>query len=218
MARIIPNSGLSIRRESVTPPVLTDWFQHRHVSRHRGYHAARGWLMSVAQISPAIGVASSTVLNLGCGNKYMADAVNLDIPSARVSADVRHDLNVRPWPFDSNSFERVHANDLIEHLQDVVGTMEEIHRVCRGGARVHISVPHFSCANAFTDPTHRHYFGLFSFDYFTGEHEFSFYTDRRFRTIRRQLIFYPSLLNKAVWRLANRFPGPYEKRWAWMFP
>jgi hypothetical protein len=79
-------------------------------------------------------------------------------------------------------------------------------------------VPHFSSSNAFTDPTHRHYFGWFSFDYFTGEHEHSYYTRARFRTRERKLMFYPSLLNKIVWRLANRFPASYERGWAWMFP
>ena len=33
-------------------------------------------------------------------------------------------------------------------------TMEEMHPVCRNGAIVKITVPHFSCANAFRNPTH----------------------------------------------------------------
>src|SRR5437870_2675567 len=96
--------------------------------------------------------------------------------------------------------------------------MNEVHRVCRAGARVEITVPHFSCANAFTDPTHQHAFGYTSFHYVTGEHEFSFYTDLTFRRRVSKLVFQPSLINKAVWRLANRFPEAYEMRWAWMFP
>jgi len=103
-------------------------------------------------------------------------------------------------------------------LDDIVKTVEEIYRVCRPGGIATITVPHFSCPNAFTDPTHRHYFGWYSFDYFTGEHEHNYYTRARFRTRMRQLFFYPSLFNKIVWRLANRFPATYEQRWAWMFP
>jgi len=168
--------------------------------------------------APVIDFAPKTVLNLGCGEKYQERAVNLDVPSAKVHADVRHDLNIRPWPFLDNSFEEVLANDVIEHLRDIVPTMEEIHRICRPGAVVRITVPHFSCANAFTDPTHLHNFSVFSFDYFTGEHQFSFYTDRRFRTRRRQIIFQPTVMNKLVWRLAKRNPAEYERRWAWAFP
>jgi hypothetical protein len=33
-----------------------------------------------------------------------------------------------------------------------------------------------------------------------------------------EIIFQPRLLNKIVWRLANRFPRAYEERWAWIFP
>lgn len=115
-------------------------------------------------------------------------------------------------------FEECVAFDVIEHLGDIVRVMEEIHRVCEDGACVRITVPHFSCNNAFTDPTHRHYFSYFSFNYFTGEHEFSFYTDRRFRLKGRNLIFSRSLLNRLVGKLANRFPAAYERRWAWVFP
>jgi hypothetical protein len=114
----------------------------------------------------------STVLNLGCGRKKLPHAVNLDV-TPDTDPDVVHDLNVRPWPFPDDRFTEVHAHDVIEHLDDLLGVMAELHRVCRGGARVHVTVPHFSSPNAFTDPTHRHYFGWFSFDYFTGAHEHS---------------------------------------------
>lgn len=101
---------------------------------------------------------------------------------------------------------------------DVLATFEEIHRVCRDGAIVRVAVPHFSCANAYTDPTHKRTFGYFSLDNLTEEGEFSFYTSARFRVRHRQIIFWPTLFNKLVWRLANRYPMWYELRWAWVFP
>jgi SAM-dependent methyltransferase len=156
-------------------------------------------------------------LNLGCGRKPLAGAVNLDV-SDRVGADVVHDLNRRPWPLPDNWFDEVHMYDVIEHLTDVVGTLEEIHRICRRGAVLHVTVPHFSSANAFTDMTHRHWFGWRSFDPFDASHELSFYSEARFARRTARISFYPSLLNKVVWRLAGRWPERYERRWAWMFP
>jgi hypothetical protein len=158
-----------------------------------------------------------TVLHLGSGRKYDPIAVNLDLVAA-TGPDVVHDLDVRPWPLPDDHFREVRAYDVIEHLSDVVAAMEEIHRVCRDGAVVKISVPHYSCSNAFTDITHRHYFSARSFDYFTGDNEFGFYTDRRFRKVGAQIVFHPTLVNKLIWRLARRFPAAYERRWAWMFP
>ena len=157
------------------------------------------------------------VLNIGHGRKRLPEAINVDITST-TGPDVVHDLNRLPWPFPDRHFREVLAYDVIEHLNDTVATMGEIHRVCRHGAVVQITVPHFSCANAFTDPTHRHYFGCFSFDYFTGKHEFSFYTSARFNRRSRQIVFAPTLTNKLISRLANRYPAEYERRWAWIFP
>jgi hypothetical protein len=110
------------------------------------------------------------------------------------------------------------AYDVIEHLDNVIAVMEEIHRVSAASAIVRITLPHFSCANAFADPTHRHCFSWFSFHYFTGENQWAFYTNRRFRSVSSHLYFYPSLVNKLIWRLANRYPEAYERRWAWIFP
>ncbi len=67
-------------------------------------------------------------LNLGCGHKHLPGAINLDITTA-TSPDITHDLNVRPWPFPDNHFREVHAYDVIEHVDDVVAVMEEIHRI-----------------------------------------------------------------------------------------
>ena len=92
-----------------------------------------------------------------------------------------HDLNFRPWPFRDGQFGEVLAYDVVEHLDDVVATLEEIHRVARHGAVVRITVPYFFSANAFTDPTHRHQFGWSSLSYFTDEREFAFATTARFR-------------------------------------
>ena len=147
----------------------------------------------------------------------MSAAVNLDI-TTDTNPDVVHDLNVLPWPFDSDRFQEVLMYDVLEHLQDVVAAMEEIHRVSQNGAIVRISVPHFSSANTFTDPTHRHQFSVLSFNYFTGEHQFSFYTRKRFRCRSAQIVFHPSLANKVIHRLANHWKERYEQRWAWMFP
>lgn len=162
-------------------------------------------------------LSGRTVLNLGCGRKHRPDAVNVDV-TARTNPDLVHDLNVRPWPFPSDRFDLILAQDVVEHLDDVVAVMEEMHRVCRAGGVVEIVVPHFSSSNAFTDPSHRRFFSRFSFDYFAEDHALAFYSTARFKVLTANLIFQPTLANKVVHRLANRFPRAYEQRWAWIFP
>jgi SAM-dependent methyltransferase len=156
-------------------------------------------------------------LNIGCGLKPLAGAINLDI-SPDVGADVVHDLNTTPWPFASDTFDEVHAYDVLEHVKDVVDVLEEIHRVCRPGAVLHATVPHFSSANAFTDITHLHHFGWRSFDPFESGNGLAHYSRARFKRRAIRISFHRSLPNRIVHQLANRWPERYEHRWAWMFP
>jgi SAM-dependent methyltransferase len=165
--------------------------------------------------------ASSTdmarVLNLGSGKKYIPGVVNVDVTPA-TKPDVVHDLNRVPWPFSDSYFREVQALDVLEHLSDLIAVMEEIHRICEDGAIIRVTTPHFSSANSYTDLTHRHHFGFFSLDHFTGASSNDFYTGCRFRMISRKILFHPSLVNKLVWRLASRNPELYERSWAWAFP
>lgn len=158
-----------------------------------------------------------TILNLGAGRRGRADAFNVDRVAA-TSPNLVWNLDRTPWPLPTDHFREVLAYDVLEHLDDLVAVMEEIHRVCAPGAVVKITLPHFPCANAFIDPTHQHYFSWFSFHYFTGENQWDFYSGCRFRRLTSHLQFYPSVVNKLIWRLANRFPESYERRWAWIFP
>ena len=103
-------------------------------------------------------------------------------------------------------FNEVFAYDVLEHCADLIAVMEELHRVCRDGAVVRITVPHFSSANAYIDPTHQLRLSYQSFDYVTGQTEVSFYTACRYRYRARQLIFARSLLNRLIGR--PRIDGP----------
>ena len=54
---------------------------------------------------------------------------------------------------------------VLEHLDDTLAVLHEVHRVARPDALVIIGVPHFSSANSYTDPTHRHHFSGRFLDY-----------------------------------------------------
>lgn len=154
---------------------------------------------------------------LGSGKAPRPGAVNVDI-SAACQPDIVHDLRRFPWPFPDESFGEIWCHDVLEHLPDTVRTMEEIHRIAAPGAVVYVTTPHFSCANAFTDPTHVRQFGFFSFDYFTGDATHDHYTDVRFRYGLRLLVFHPSRKNTLVRRIANRWPESYERHLCWLLP
>lgn len=156
-------------------------------------------------------------LNLGSGNKRVAGAVNVDIV-AETRPEVVHDLNSCPWPFANSTFDEILGYDVVEHVTDVIAFMEEVYRVAAPGATVRLTVPHFSSANTWRDPTHRRAFAHGTLDYFCAGHPLSFYSAATYQRLTTHIQFRPSLINKVVSRAANRWPERYEDRWSWMFP
>jgi len=141
-------------------------------------------------------------LNLGCGKEYLQGWVNLDLFAEQV--DVRANLNIVPYPFDDNTFDSVRCVNIIEHLNDPVIVMQEIHRICRPGAQVYIRVPHFRSACLYEDITHRHGFAWKSFDIFLDQGEvYGEYTGVRFKMINR---WYTHYKIKPLYHLLSRCP------------
>jgi SAM-dependent methyltransferase len=123
------------------------------------------------------------ILDAGCGiNKYPG-SIGID-GNADSAADVICDLDRFPWPFADASFDSLRAIHVIEHLSDVIRTMEEFHRLVRPGGRVRIETPHYTDYSSFCDPTHKHHLNSFSFRYFGENHGgFGYYSRARFREI-----------------------------------
>jgi SAM-dependent methyltransferase len=158
------------------------------------------------------------ILDIGCGNRKVAGAVGLDL-SPESQADIIHDLNRFPYPLQADEFDRIYCLDVLEHLQDVIRTMEEIHRLTRKGGEVFIRVPHFTSTLAYGDPTHRHFFNTQSLDYFCGGFkEYDFYSKVIFKRNKVRLNFWKLHRLDGVSLLANRYPLYYEKLFAFIFP
>ena len=158
-------------------------------------------------------------VDLGCGRDKIAGAVGVDY-AGNADADVRHDLDVYPYPFPDGTFEVIVLRNVIEHVRNVVGLMEEIHRIGGAGADVLITTPHFSSLYSYQDPTHLRHLALDSMDYFTEDTKHSnFYSAARFRLLARGLDFGGSFPFSTVARaLAGISEHKYEKHFAFMFP
>ena len=144
----------------------------------------------------------SRVLNLGSGNSYVEGETNIDFYATKV--DVRHDLNVLPYPFPDNSFDQIRCMNILEHLENPVAVMRELHRIGSNGCTVAIRVPHFRSASVAEDITHRRGFAWRTFDMFTAQSDlYGEYMPEKFEIVSRQ--FTPYLV-PFLYRILSRAP------------
>ena len=163
------------------------------------------------------------ILDLGCGNKKRSGAIGVDF-NERTSADIIHNLNIFPYPFEDSSFDEIYLDNTLEHLDDVLGVMEEVHRICKPGGIVKVIVPYFRSTWAYIDPTHKHFFTVDSFAYFDPDHIICtryVYTLARFKP--ENIVFNETLgdrrwTKKLAIKLANRWPQRYEYYLSHFYP
>lgn len=133
-------------------------------------------------------------VDLGCGGTKEEGSIGVDIVPLE-GVDVIASLAERPYPFADNSFDTIHLKNMIEHLPDTIGTMEEIHRIARPDSRVVITVVNWNSHYAAMDPQHARLFTENSFDFFGKRVGRSYYTKARFEVARVDF-FYDALAQR----------------------
>jgi SAM-dependent methyltransferase len=133
--------------------------------------------MSVLYLDPTSdSEVSKKILDVGCGQNKFPGAIGIDA-NPRTQADIIHDLGVFPYPFRDDEFDEVISRHVIEHVPDVLGFVNELHRITKPGGRLKIVTPHYSNPDWATDPTHRNHFNSYSFTCFMPDRTpFPFYT------------------------------------------
>jgi SAM-dependent methyltransferase len=163
------------------------------------------------------------VLNLGCGQKKTdfpeaaraSEIVGMDA-NPRSTADVIHDLDVFPYPCESNHFDLILLQDVVEHLQSLPRVLAEVHRILKPGGMVRIRTPHYSSIHAHNDPTHVRCYGAFVFQWFERPFPNNPFGSTDFKLTKREIHFFKIWRLLGVAWLANRFPMIYEKHFAYM--
>jgi SAM-dependent methyltransferase len=123
-------------------------------------------------------------LDVGCGRNKHPGSIGID-RNPDTDADLICDLNHPPYPFRDGAFDEIRLTHVIEHVADVIATIEELHRLARPGGLLRIETPHYTDFSSFCDPTHRWHLNSFSFRYF-GERNggFGYYSRVRLRERR----------------------------------
>ena len=103
-------------------------------------------------------------LNIGAGLTYIPGFTNVDIAPY---ADVTIDLSKDKLPFEDDSVDLVFSYATLEHIEDYLGALAEIHRVLKHGAPLLLGLPYVSSTYYhLVNPYHLHNFNESSFDFF----------------------------------------------------
>ena len=139
-------------------------------------------------------MADRKILDVGCGIKKYPGSTGID-RNPDTAADIVWDLDKFPWPVESSTFDEARLIHVIEHVGDVIATMEELHRILKPGGQIVLETPHYTDFSSWCDPTHRWHLNSFSFRYFGVDNAgFGYYSRARLREIS----VYVKLL--ALWR------------------
>lgn len=106
-------------------------------------------------------------VDIGCGSRKPEGFIGVDIypwPGVDIVADL-----TKFFPFPDNTVDEIRAYDCLEHLPNIIHSMNEIWRICKPGATVDILVPSTDGRGAFQDPTHVSFWNINSFMYYSIE-------------------------------------------------
>lgn len=105
------------------------------------------------------------ILEMGCGaRKRHSDAIGIDALYYE-GVDVVGDIFSVLRKFPARSVDMVYSYHFVEHIPDVFHLLEELARVVKQAGVVNFVAPHFSNPYFYSDPTHKSFFGLYTFDY-----------------------------------------------------
>jgi ubiquinone/menaquinone biosynthesis C-methylase UbiE len=104
-------------------------------------------------------------LELGCGSsKRSPSAVGVDLLPAE-GVDVVGDALEVLRSLPDGSVTSIYSEHFLEHVPDPRLVLVEAARVLEPGGAFRAVVPHFSNPAFYSDPTHRSFFGLYTFSY-----------------------------------------------------
>ncbi len=138
------------------------------------------------------------ILHAGCGKTKIPGAIGLDFIKIPGFVDVIYDLNEFPYPFRNNLFDEIHLYHVLEHLDNPLRTIEEMHRILKNGGILYMRVPHFSSMAAFSDITHKRPFGYSSFDIFEDTNPSHYYTKVNFKIVKKEINYLVHCPNSGI--------------------
>ncbi|UHA72374.1 class I SAM-dependent methyltransferase [Paenibacillus sp. 481] len=105
-------------------------------------------------------------VDLGCGSQKNTGCTGIDIrnlPEVDIVCDINQGI-----PLPDNSVETLYAVDVLSYVDDLIGTMKEMYRICTHKAIVCIIAPYAHTYHHIVNPYYKHWFNEYTPLFFTN--------------------------------------------------
>lgn len=169
-------------------------------------------------------------LDVGCGHTKVAGAFGLDL-HVDAGVDVVGDL--RSLPFADGTFDRVHANNVLEHFTWPLDVpLPEIRRILKADGELHVLLPHYTSPGVLASTEHKYAPALLTvrqwaqYDpprgwrrcFNVGGPSGGWWVDRPWRLVSYRLIYHRLWRWMGIEWLANIYPELWEAFMVHLFP
>ena len=145
---------------------------------------------------------SSLDAELG-NNEYNIDSIDYFTEN---KTTYRHNLDNIPWPIKNKTYDIVYSSHVLEHVNNLAESIDEIYRILKKDGITIIKMPHGSCGYAWGHPTHKRVAATNTFNYF-GSYEEKYNKTKGFDVIKKELCYHRLwILGKIITKLANLNP------------
>lgn len=135
-------------------------------------------------------------IDLGCGTKKHPGFIGVD-RYALAGVDVIADMN-QFLPFRDDSVDLLLASHSLEHLEDLLATIQEIYRICKHGAQLFIIAPYNEQKLNWANPYHKCVF---------NEHTPRFWTDYPYTPVNPDEYIHPHAWQWGLSKTDNSHSG-----------
>jgi SAM-dependent methyltransferase len=182
-------------------------------------------------IIPTLNNREKVILELGCGQqKQIKNAITIDmidLPHIDIIADLNKGFSFLP----DNSVDEIYSFHFLEHIDSLEFFMKEIYRILKKGGKKIGKVPHFSNPYFYSDYTHHHFFGLYTFSYFSKDNYYkrgvpNFYNTEDFKINKMKICFkspfivrnYIKMIWQIIFNSSKYMQEWYEGSFCYMIP
>jgi SAM-dependent methyltransferase len=138
-----------------------------------------------------MGENMKTKINLGAGNliEDTKEWINHDLIKHREEIELVFDLEKIPYPLEDNQFEEVKIFDVLEHLDNPLEVMNELHRIIKKGGLLSLRVAGWKSEHCWADITHKKVYDIDAFDSLDPTtqrgQEYNYYSDKKWTIMEK---------------------------------